>query len=389
MSANRGKYVYKLTSVKAAVHANSIFGSGDWRDEFTFDLTLSFDYVDDYIDDFLELAEIVYQDRDSGVFYRLGIADKLYNSDKQSVYLLVYPIEQTKLRFAGLCRDRRDFYFILFDCWTAFYRDENGDPAGRLRGKIIVNDLMQLVERNGAPPIYLLEEAAEAGKQPGEENDFKRLRAFLAYIRYKGRYQRYFSRGIEGIVSALRIPLLITKFLLSYISPRFRRVAYLRLRKALQPAAAVVEANTEGYWLYTTPVFLQGGFARDKDNGLLGLIFGTSMGDVFVDDGIFRYAAAGPPQISPRGAYLGRFPVKVALRLIGPSTVNPEPGDIAIGLGDYLNLYWWDFGLLRPVTPENIEQLIERNKERRRMSKYGKKYPHIDRGRKFQKEDNE
>ncbi len=166
MIKNPGKYVYKIARVKAVAHGNHIFESGDWREEFTFDLTLDFDYIDDYIDDFLDLAEIVYQDPDSGVFYRLGIADKLYNTDSQSVYLLVYPIEQTKLRFAGLCRDRRDFYFILFDSWAAFYRDESGDPAGRLRGKIIVNDLMQLVERNGAPPASLLEGAAEVPAQP-------------------------------------------------------------------------------------------------------------------------------------------------------------------------------------------------------------------------------
>jgi len=389
MIKNRGKYVYKIARVKAVAHGNFIFESGDWREEFTFDLTLDFDYIDDYLDDFLDLAEIVYQDPDSGVFYRLGIADKLYNSDNQSVYLLVYPIEQTKLRFAGLCRDRREFYFILFDSWTAFYRDKNGDPAGRLRGKIIVNDLLQLVERNGAPPASLLEGFVEVPAQPEPESDLKRLRAFLAYINYKGRYRRYFSRRIEGFFGALRQPILMAKFLFSYISPRFRRVAYLRLRKALQPAAAVIESDGDEYWLYTTPVFLQGGFAREKDNGLLGLVFGASMGDIFVDDGVFRYTAAGPPQISPRGSYLGRFPVKVLLRLTGPSNVNPEPGDVVIGLGDYLNLYWWDFGLLRPVTSENIEQLIERNKERSRMSKYGKRYPHIDKGRKFEKEDNE
>ena len=389
MPKNRGKYVYKITRVKALVHTASLFDNGDWREGYTFDITLYFDQLDDYTDEFLDLLEIVYQDSKTGVFYRLGIADKLYNPDNQSFYLLVYPIEETKLRFAGLCRDRRDFYFILFDSWTAFYHDSAGDPAGRLRGKIIVNALLQLVERNGAPPASIFESSGEVNGLSEKPSGFRQLVAFLDYIRYNGRYQRYFSRPFEAFLSGLRQPVLITKFLLSYVSARFRRVANLSLRKALQPSTAVIEADRDGYWLYTTPVFLQGGFLRERDNGLLKSVFEVSVGDIFIDDGIFRYAAAGPPQISPRGTYLGRFPVKVPLRLIGPSAVNPEPGDISIGLGDYLNLYWWDFGLLRPVTPENIEQLIERNRERRRMSKFGKRYPHIDRGRKFQQEDNE
>jgi hypothetical protein len=384
------KYVYRIMRLETAANRESIFARDDWRGSYTFNLTLHFDLLDDNVEEFLDLVEIVYKAPDTGIFYRLGIADRHINPERQSVYLLVYPIEPTELRFAGLCRDRRDFYFILFDSWAAFYSDENGDPAGRLRGKIILDNLLQLAERNGAPPASVFEEAAGEYTAPADEDGLSGLSALLNFIRYQGRYQRRFSRRFEAILDRLRQPLLIAKVLISYyLSPRFRRVAYLRLRKAMRPATAVIESDGDGYWLYTTPAFLQGGFIREHDGDLLNPLFASTMDEVFVDDGVFRYGAAGPPNISEKGSYLGRFPIRVPLRLLGPSSVNPEPGDVAIGLGDYLNLYWWDFGLLRPVTPENIEQLIERNKERRRISKFGKRYPHIDRGKRYEKEDNE
>ncbi|MCP4231700.1 MAG: hypothetical protein GY771_16340 [bacterium] len=389
MISSRRKYINRITTVEAVANRESLFAVDDWRGGYTFNLTLSFDILDDYVEEFLDLVEIVYQDPDTDIFYRLGIADRHINQEKQSVYLLVYPIEPTELRFAGLCRDRRDFYFVLFDSWAGFYRDESGDPAGCLRGKIILDNLLQLAERNGAPPASIFEQAADEYLPPADEYGLKRLSALLTFIRYKGRYQRYFSRPFEALLDRLRQPLLIAKVLLSYLSPRFRRVAHLRLRKAMRPATAVIESDSDNYWLYATPVFLQGGFLRERDNDLLAPLFTSAMGGVFVDDGVFRYGAAGPPRISEKGSYLGRFPIKIPLRLLGPSAVNPEPGDVAIGLGDYLNLYWWDFGLLRPVTPENIEQLIKRNKERRRISKFGKRYPHIDRGKRYKKEDNE
>lgn len=392
MNETRGKYVYKVKALKSARYKGQMFERGDWRNVYTFDLTLVFDWVDEYLEDFVDLLEIVYRDKKTGVFYRLGIADKVISAAKKTVYLLVYPIEPTELRFAGLCRDRRDFYLILFDSWSGFYHNETGDPAGRLRGKIILNELLQLSERNGAPPLSIFEgggTSERAPKNAANGQGIPRLLALLSFIRYQNRYLRNFSTPIEAVLNRFRQPFVSTRFIFGCLSPRFRRLAYLQLQKAIQPAAAVLESDGDGYWLYATPVFLQGGFLRERDNKLLAAIFKETMAEIFVDDGVFRYVIDGEPEISAQGNYLGRFPVKSRLKLLGPSLLEPEPGDIAIGSGDYLNLYWWDFGLLRMVTPDNIDQLTQRNRDKRRTSKYGKKFPHIDRGRKFEKEDNE